>query len=659
MIDRDKHLLMWNYAYIKILDIRHIRMERGQTLPLYHLPAHSYIFAINGSAYIDLGGERHKASSFQLLHGGKGLAISIEALDDFEYYMIMYKAILPFTFRADIMQLWQKQNPFYDHYAIQPSHPLPLYNLAEGMFNHWQSSHSWHRLQVKSSMYQFVVELMDQLEKDNTAVIKPDLLAHVRNYMHDHYYEPISLDSISTATGYSAGYISRQFKEQLNMSPIHYLGKVRIEHASRLLLQSNATLQQIAEQVGYPDGFTLSRSFKRYKGVSPALFRERKSVQHDEELLYNRSKIAILPKRSNRYSVFEGDNHYQLKGDVSKTMYKSFKRTAMTVMLCITLLLSACSSAANNTVNPGTAVNSQTSDQGGQEQKDPAQQKATRTVSTPRGDVEVPLNPERVAADQYMGHLIKLGIMPIGVREDMLDEAWMEKAGLTDEILSKIENLGAFPMNPEKLIMLEPDLIIGSIEDNIEQYQKISTTVFVPYWEELSTAGPIEKFKNIAKIFGKEQEADEWVKGYEQEVAKAKEQVAGVIKEGETVSVVQLASKAIYVLAADGGNYGSSTIYQMMDLPPTEQAKNMPQGFANISLEALPEYLGDHVFVYINTLEDAKDIMDSAVWKNAEAVKNGNVYMYGEFGDEFVMEDPFSLEMQLQKITSLLLEKKQ
>ncbi|REK74289.1 AraC family transcriptional regulator [Paenibacillus paeoniae] len=659
MIDRDKHLLMWNYAYIKILDIRQIRMEKGQALPLYQLPAHSYLFAINGSAYIDLGGERHKVSSFQLLHGGKGLAISIEAVDDFKYFMIMYKAILPFTFRADVMQLWQKQNPFYDHYAIKPSHPLPLYSLAEGMFNHWQSSSSWHRLQVKSSMYQFVVELMDQLEEENTTVIKPDLLTHVRGYMHDHYHEPISLDSIAATTGYSAGYISRQFKEQLNMSPIYYLGKIRIEHASRLLLQSNATLQQIAEQVGYPDGFTLSRSFKRYKGVSPAVFRERKNDSLDEDLLYNRSKIAILPKRSNRYSEFEVDNHYQLKGDVSKTMYKSFKVTAMTVMLCITLLLSACSGAANQAVNPGTAVISEAGNQGQQEQKEPAQQKTTRTVSTLRGDVEVPLNPERVAADQYMGHLVKLGIIPVGVREEMLDEAWMEKAGLTEEILSKIENLGAFPMNPEKLIMLEPDLIIGSIEDSIEQYQKISTTVFLPYWEELSTAGPIEKFKSIAKIFGKEQEADEWVKGYEQEVAKSKEQIAGVIKEGETVSVVQFAYNGLYVLAAEGGNYGSSTIYQMMDLPPTEQAKNMPQGFASISLEALPEYLGDHVFVYISTPEDAKEIMDSAVWKSAEAVKKGNVYLYGQSGDEFVMEDPYSLEMQLQKITSLLLAKKQ
>jgi len=118
--------------------------------------------------------------------------------------------------------------------------------------------------------------------------------------------------------------------------------------------------------------------------------------------------------------------------------------------------------------------------------------------------VEVPAEPQRVASDQYMGHLLKLGIIPVGVRDFMLTEAWIGKAGIPQETMDKIENLGGFPMNPEKLIELEPDLIIGSIEDNIEQYQKIGTTVFIPYWEGLSTAGPLEKFRRISEVFGKE-----------------------------------------------------------------------------------------------------------------------------------------------------------
>jgi len=42
-------------------------------------------------------------------------------------------------------------------------------------------------------------------------------------------------------------------------------------------------------------------------------------------------------------------------------------------------------------------------------------------------------------------------------------------------------------------------------------------------------------------------------------------------------------------------------------------------------------------------------------------VQKGQVYMYGSFGDkgdEFVMEDPYSLELQLDTIVDVLLAKK-
>lgn len=114
----------------------------------------------------------------------------------------------------------------------------------------------------------------------------------------------------------------------------------------------------------------------------------------------------------------------------------------------------------------------------------------------------------------------------------------------------------------------------------------------------------------------------------------------------------------MYVLGAEGGNYGSSTIYEMLKLPPTQQALEMKDGFETISLEVLPEYMGDHIFLYGSGSEDAKEILNSEVWKRLPAVQKGQVYTYGSLDgteDEFVMEDPYSLELQLDSIKNLLL----
>lgn len=647
------HILLWNHAHIKVMDVRFRMMKQGESFGPYRLPTSAFLYTKRGSAQLWMDKNRHMIQPFYVLHAGKGVYIEIEAEKDMEYYMIFYKATLPLPNRQELIALLEHNNPFYYQYAFASAMPLALFDKVEQMQRIWlqSSDKGLKNLHIKSLFYQFVDELLQQMHRQAIQPLKSDLVTEAVRYIEDNGHQPLTLELLAQELACSVGYLSKRFKEKMRTSPMHYWGEVRVNKAAKLLVQTDATLQEIAEHVGYPDGHSLSRSFKRYKGISPAQFRQKQQGKN-EELLHWKGRSAILPDKHEWYIDDEIENHYQRKGASEMSKYKNMKIKAMTLFMCLSLLLTACS-GATNTNGASQSPTNQVETQANSEQE-----AKTRMVSTPKGDVEIPAQPQRVAADQYMGQLLKLGIIPVGVREGMLHEAWIEKSGIAKETLAKIENLGNFPMNPEKLTMLEPDLIIGSIEDNIEQYEKIGTTVFIPYWEELSTAGPVEKFKRIAEVFGKEQEAEEWIAEYQQKVEEARKQIEGIIKEGETVSIVQLSPTGLFVLAAEGGNYGSNTIYQMLKLPPTEQALNMKEGFENISLEVLPDYLGDHVFVYVNSPEDAKEILNSPVWQGAPAVKNGNVYMYGEFGDEFVMEDPYSLELQLEKIVHILLEKK-
>ena len=654
------HLLLWNHAYIKIIDVRHIKLEVGEQLINYQLPTSTFLYSVRGSAQLRINEHTQQVERFYLFHGGKGLRLDITSITGFEYYMVLYKAVLALPARRELIELWDNTRLFHSQYAFEPLYPLPLYKSMDSMLQQWQQKNEWEKLHVKALMYQFIVELLRQMEIQRIEPIRPDLTTQAIYYIQEHYAEAISLETMARDLECSVGYLSKIFKLHMNTSPIHYLGELRIDHVKKLLLQTDATLQEIAESVGYLDGYSLSRSFKRMEGISPIQYKKKwLRTNKDEELPSYRRKYAILPSKLRRYNITSNENHYQLEGEVNIKMYRNMKVTAMTVMLCLSLLLSACSNVQNANGNSQTVANNGVaSSQNNNAVDTTTQQAATRIVSTLKGDVEIPADPQRVASDQYMGHLLKLGIMPIGVREGMLDEGWFEKAGISEDTISKIENLGAFPMNLEKLLELEPDLIIGSIEDNIEQYEKVGTTVFIPYWEGLSTADPIEKFRRISEIFGKQDVAEQWITEYEASVVEAREQIKGIIKDDETVSIVQIGSKALFVLAAKGGNYGAPTIYSMLQLPPTEQALQMTEGFELVSQEVLPQYLGDHIFVYINSQEDADEILSSAMWNSVEAVKKGNVYMYGEFGDEFVMEDPYSLEQQLETVTNLLVESK-
>ncbi len=48
-----------------------------------------------------------------------------------------------------------------------------------------------------------------------------------------------------------------------------------MQKASQLLKETNLTMKEISEEMGYPHQYTFSRTFKGIMGVSPKGFRER------------------------------------------------------------------------------------------------------------------------------------------------------------------------------------------------------------------------------------------------------------------------------------------------------------------------------------------------------------------------------------------------
>ncbi|WP_338552198.1 AraC family transcriptional regulator [Paenibacillus sp. KS-LC4] len=656
----NEHIRLWNHVFIKIVDIRYAVMDKGEELSSYRLSASTFIYTVRGSAKIWLDRQLHMAKRFHIFHSGKGMNLTILAEDELEYYMILYKPTLALPSAQHLAKRLEKDNPFHYQYTFEPIAPLALFDIVERLYAEWMQESELGRLRVKASFYQFVYELLWQWHQQDREPIRPDLAAMAVRYIQEHYNRPLTLNAIAGALECSEGHLSRLFKNKTGISPMHYLGQIRTQRTMQLLLRTDATLQDIAENVGFPDAHSLSRSFKKYKGISPARYREKYGVEGSgRDMPLPMQGIAVLQPPFHVYNDIENHFHYRTGREL--LMQRRTKIAVMALVMCFTMLVSACGGTANTNVSSSGAPTNQSAGAANTETSPAAQQvdskAATRIVATPKGDVEVPANPQRVAADQYMGHLLKLGIIPVGVRSFMLNEAWLGDSGISQDVLDSIEDLGGFPMNLEKLTYLEPDLIIGSIDENIEQYEKVGTTVFLPYWEELKTAGPLEKFRNVSKIFGKEKEAEQWITAYDAKVEEAKAKIAGIVKEGETVSIVQFGYKALYVIAAEGGNYGNSTIYQMLDLPPTQQAKDMKDGFASISLEVLPQYTGDHIFLYGAEDEGGEEILNSELWKQLPAVQKGQVYKYGTFGengDEFVMEDPYSLELQLEKVVSVM-----
>lgn len=96
-------------------------------------------------------------------------------------------------------------------------------------------------------------------------------------YIEQHYGESLSLQQVADYVGMNANYFSLLFKEQMNISYIKYVTRVRMEHARRLL-QAGLKVNEAGEQVGYYNHRHFNEVFKKTFGLTPGQYRDQSSA---------------------------------------------------------------------------------------------------------------------------------------------------------------------------------------------------------------------------------------------------------------------------------------------------------------------------------------------------------------------------------------------
>lgn len=100
-------------------------------------------------------------------------------------------------------------------------------------------------------------------------------MEQVVEYVRTHYTDPeLSLYQLSEQFGMSQSAISRGFKNASGSRLVDYIHLLRINQAKKLLAETNLTVYEIADQVGYNTSWTMTRAFKRYEQMTPGAYRE-------------------------------------------------------------------------------------------------------------------------------------------------------------------------------------------------------------------------------------------------------------------------------------------------------------------------------------------------------------------------------------------------
>ncbi|MFC4598339.1 response regulator [Cohnella hongkongensis] len=88
-------------------------------------------------------------------------------------------------------------------------------------------------------------------------------------YIHEHYAENITIQSLSNELYISRYYLGQIFKKATGDSFNHYLTKVRIAKARAMILEGKLLIYEIAEKVGFKNVPYFSTLFKKHTGLNP------------------------------------------------------------------------------------------------------------------------------------------------------------------------------------------------------------------------------------------------------------------------------------------------------------------------------------------------------------------------------------------------------
>jgi len=636
-MDINELIARWNHANCKIIDIRRTTIRAGDSMRSYYVPSNLFLMSIRGHATASLGREYYRMQRFTVLHASKGSVLSMDAgSEGLEYYSVYYKVSIDPPAPSELAA-----HAINHSYSITPDNPVPLHRILSEMHKEWEKQQPLVRLRVRTLLYQFVYELLHQMQVQGTSSAKRDLAVQVAAIIQEHYADAITLDSLSESLNYSVAHLSSFFKLRTGLSPIDFLIKVRIDKAAALLLETDATLKEIAGGVGYQDPSYLSRMFKKHKGISPIHYREiyaKKGKSEDNPPITLES--SIVPSESVNYTNII-DNHYQDNGDGEGDLFM-FKHSstalASALLLSFMLLLSAC---GNSGIKGTAELPSNTSDT-----PTASEQLQTKKVKTIKGEVEVPLHPKRIVAGEYLGSLIALGVTPVGTSDHHIKNPYFQ------QYLKDVENIGEGNGNVEKILSLEPDLII--VDDFYpelnEQLSKIAPTVVIPY-ASLKTVH--EEVTYFGELLGEEDKAKAWLADYDSRMATAKDSVLKVIPADSTFSVLELAGDKSIMAVGTAFGKGGQPIYNGFGFkPPADIAAEMADpGWASVSTEVLPKYAGDYVILTSDS-QTLDELKADPIWGLLPAVKNNHVFVWKS--DRSGYWDPIAILSQTEELAAWL-----
>lgn len=249
-----------------------LRMPRGWKIEGVRLANHLFYFVAEGEFRAEWKGETHRIAAGDLLWVGSGVPISFR-LDESENLVV-------WRFRLDASDangLALEAPRLFWHVSSARGCQVWIEKIVEEA--------ATEALRGDERLRGLLLCLLSELERSegeklasSRGVLTRTQQETLRHYLSHAPRKWPSPADLARSVELSPDYFTRCFRRTFGLAPRRYLLEERMRLASVRLLESNASISQIARDLGYEDIFSFSRQFKAVQGVSPSQYRRQQSA---------------------------------------------------------------------------------------------------------------------------------------------------------------------------------------------------------------------------------------------------------------------------------------------------------------------------------------------------------------------------------------------
>jgi AraC-like DNA-binding protein len=255
----------------------HYTMTTNHIHPEYEL---YYLFSGQRSYFIKDRSYPVQAGDLVFIRSGEVHKTTDVGVPEHERILIYFKE---HYFRSMTPELGQLlSTPFQSSAPVLrlPMHErLQIESILFALMEELMHTPPGYELAVQHAAAELLLRTARYLKKNETAPLEHvspmhEKISEIVRYINDHYAEPLQLPALSELFYVSPSHLSRKFKEITGFSFTDYVNLKRIKEAQRLLQQTNLSITDISEQVGFENFSHFGKMFKKITKQSARDYRK-------------------------------------------------------------------------------------------------------------------------------------------------------------------------------------------------------------------------------------------------------------------------------------------------------------------------------------------------------------------------------------------------